>query len=82
MTVLLPMQVLAARKEYVALFKKLVEADAVSSSASKRRVSALTNKERERFDVLEEDLPLQAILTFRGLARQEVGGAERSCGGN
>lgn len=57
----------------MSLFSKIA-ADGASVTASKRGLSrsALSEEEHERFDKLEEDLPLQTIVMFRTMARQEV----------
>ncbi|CAN0360255.1 unnamed protein product, partial [Hapterophycus canaliculatus] len=63
-----------ARKEYMSLFGKLaaVGRDTVSKSSSKDRLLPLTVEENRRLDDLEEELPLQAIVMFRSMARNEV----------
>ena len=65
-------QVLVARKEYVSMYSK-VTADAEKfKNSSKKRLSLLTVPEQRRFDELEEELPLQAMVMFRAMARKEV----------
>lgn len=59
-----------ARRGYVSLFEKVAAAG--NSPFSKRRPSPLTVQEQHRLDELEQDLPLQAILMFRAMARKEV----------
>ena len=50
-----------------------VAADAEKSkNSSKKRLSPLTGSEQRRFDELEEELPLQAMVMFRAMARKEV----------
>lgn len=59
-----------ARKEYVSLFEKVAAAG--TSPSKKKRPSPLTVQEQHRLDELEQELPLQAILMFRTMARKEV----------
>ena len=50
-----------------------VAADAEKSkNSSKKRLSPLTAQEQCRFDELEEELPLQAMVMFRTMAKKEV----------
>lgn len=63
-------KVLRVRNEYMRLFEKLDDADKLVS----KNMSSLTLKDRERFDALEEELPLPSIVVFRMLARQRVSG--------
>lgn len=65
-----PKQVVMARREYVSLFEKMAAAG--NSASSKKRPSMLTAQEQRRLDELEEELPLQAILMFRTMARKKV----------
>lgn len=66
-------QVLMARKEYVAMYSKVAEDDEKSSkNSSRKRLSPLTVQEQRRFDELEEELPLQAMVMFRTMAKKEV----------
>lgn len=53
------------------MYEKVAAADAKKSS-SKKRLSPLTGPEQRRLDELEEELPLQAIVMFRAMARKEV----------
>lgn len=62
-----------SRKEYLPLFEKLTAATKKhGKSSSKRHLSPLTGQEQRRLDELEEELPLQAIVMFRTMARKEV----------
>ncbi|CAN0536822.1 unnamed protein product, partial [Ectocarpus sp. 8 AP-2014] len=62
-----------SRKEYLPLFEKLTAAtNKHGKSSSKRHLSPLTEQEQRRLDELEEELPLQAIVMFRTMARKEV----------
>eukprot|EP00903_Cladosiphon_okamuranus_P017946 g16513.t1 len=65
-------KVLMARKEYVSVYSK-VTADADKwNKSSKNRLSPLTAQEQRRLDELEEELPLQAVIMFRAMARKEL----------
>lgn len=70
-----------ARKEYVSLFEKLAAegGDTVSKPSSKDPPMPLTQEEKRRLDVLEEELPLQTIIMFRSMARNEVRRRRRCC---
>ena len=59
-----------ARRGYVSLFEKVAAAG--DSDSSKKCPSKLTAHEQHKLDELEEELPLQAILMFRAMARKEV----------
>ncbi|CAM9617791.1 unnamed protein product, partial [Ectocarpus fasciculatus] len=66
-------KVLMSRKEYLPLFEKLTAAtNKHGKSSSKRHLSPLTAQEQRRLDELEEELPLQAIVMFRTMARKEL----------
>ena len=56
------------------LFDKLEAAGAIGP-ASRKRITPLDPEERRRFDELEEELPVQSILMFRGMVREKVGKA-------
>ncbi|CAN0211257.1 unnamed protein product, partial [Ectocarpus sp. 12 AP-2014] len=59
--------------EYLRLFEKLTAATKKhGKSSSKRDLSPLTEQEERRLDELEEELPLQAIVMFRTMARKEL----------
>ena len=59
-----------ARRGYVSLFEKVAAAG--TSASSKKLPSPLTAQEQRKLDELEEELPLQAILMFRTMARRKV----------
>lgn len=65
-------QVLMARKEYVSMYSKVAADAEKSKNSSKKRLSPLTAQEQRRFDELEEELPLQAMVMFRTMAKKEV----------
>ena len=43
-----------------------------TSTVSKKRKSPLTSEQDDKFDSLEGELPVQAIVVFRKMARQQV----------
>ncbi|CAN0420686.1 unnamed protein product, partial [Scytosiphon promiscuus] len=61
-----------ARKEYVSLFEKLAAKGGDTVSKPSKGRLPLTVEEERRLDDLEEELPLQAIVMFRSMARKEV----------
>lgn len=65
-------KVLMARKEYVSLYEKVAAAGDSVNNSSKKSLSPLAVPEQRRLDELEEELPLQAIVMFRTMARKEV----------
>lgn len=61
-----------ARKEYVSVYSKVAADADRSKNSSKKGWSPLTAQEQRRLDELEEELPLQAVVMFRAMARKEV----------